>query len=48
MTDGTEDLDTVHRRGGAQRRPQVAKAEASDRQESFWLILEMTGHWVGR
>ena len=52
MTARTEDLDMVHRRGGAQRRPQLAKPEAaqgaSARQESFWLILKVTGHWVSR
>lgn len=52
MTARTEDLDMVHIRGGAQRSPQLAKPEAaqgaSARRESFWLILKVTGRWVGR
>ena len=52
MTARTEDLDMVHTKGGAERSPQLAKPEAaqgaSDRQESFCLILKMFGHWVGR
>lgn len=52
MTDRTEDLDMVHRRGGAQRRPLGSECRGCTgsfrHAGKLWLILEMTGHWVGR
>lgn len=48
----TEVLDMVQREGRAQRSPQLAESEAaqgaSKTQESFRLILKMTGHWISR
>ena len=45
-----QEYQTQSRRGRAQRRPWPAEPEAaqeaSTRQESFNLVLKMTGHWL--